>query len=633
MSTPLTDLPAGGPPFRRRSILIIDGKRRAGLNAAMAPRASSPSQTSPPTSRNPRPAWVEWFLHPRLSENARLVALSMVVGVTTGLAGAGFGWLIEFFQALFYGEAGHAQTVAWWRYPLVLAVGGLGGGLLIHNLAREAKGHGVPEVMAAVAMRGGAIRRRVAAVKALASAICLGSGGSAGREGPIVQIGSALGSGLGQATGMSRNRLKVMVGCGAAGGIAAVFNAPIAGVMFAVEVILGDFGAFTLTPVILSAVLAAVTSHMIVGEQPVFTIPTFETGNPLEVPLFLLLGVVTGVVAVAYTRILYWVEDGFDLKLPIHPILKPALGGALLGALALFYHQVLGDGYATIEHALHGELQLTLLLALVVTKLVATCLTLGSGNSGGIFAPSLFLGAMVGGAFGLGVEAQWPSVVGSPGAYALAGMAGIVAGSTHATITAILILFEMSGDYRMMLPLMLTAAAATLVAGRLYPESIYTLKLARRGINLRQGREVGVMASLQVSEVMKSDPEVVPAHMDLSTLVEFARQSSDSSFPVVDQNRRLTGIVSVQDIREVLDENIDEDTAHLVVAQDIATLHPVFVTPEATLNDAMAGFGRRDVRYLPVVDNADNQRLVGVVDRGAVIGAYNRALLDQQRGD
>jgi len=567
--------------------------------------------------------------HPRFSENTQLIVLSIVVGISTGLAGVGFGWLIEFFQGLFYGNLAELTPPELHdaRYPTILAIGGLLVGPLVYYFAREAKGHGVPEVMAAVALRGGAIRKRVALVKALASAICLGSGGSAGREGPIVQIGSAMGSSLGQATRMSRNRLKVMVGCGAAGGIAAVFNAPIAGVMFAVEIILGDFAAATLTPVILASVLASVTSHALLGDKAVFTIPNYTIGDPFEIPLFLGLGVLTGVSSVLFTRFLYWTEDLFDLKLPLHPVLRPALGGLLLGGLAIYHHHVLGDGYHVIDLALKDALPVKLMLILFGLKIAATCLTLGSGNSGGIFAPALFMGAMIGGAFGHSAHGTWPHIVVSPGAYALAGMAGLVAGTTHAPITAILILFEMSGDYRMMLPLMMVSAVSVLVASRIFRDSIYTLKLARRGINIRQGREINVMGSIHVADVMKRDPEVVPSHMQLNEVIQFAQDAQASSFPVVDRNRRLTGMLSVQDIRDVMDENLGAETAAFLIAQDIATVPPLYITPEQNLNDAMNRFGQRDVRFLPVVEAGDSMRLLGVIDRGSVIGAYNRALL------
>jgi CIC family chloride channel protein len=569
-----------------------------------------------------------------LSQNRLILVLCLVIGVATGLGALGFKWLIETFDYLFFevlwGAFEWAGDYKILFLPLIPALGGLLVGPVVHFVAQEAKGHGVPEVMAAVAMRDGRIRGRVATVKAIASAICIGSGGSAGREGPIVQIGSAIGSATGQLFKISGNRLRILVGCGAAGGISAVFNAPIAGVMFAVEIILGDFGIRTLTPVVLSSVAASVTARTILGNKSVFEVAPYQLVSPWEIPLYLCLGVLAGLVAIVYTKTLYFTEDRFEsFKIPGY--LKPALGGLALGFLALISREIMADGYSGITHALAGELDLTLVTTLIFLKIAATSLTLGSGNSGGIFAPSLFIGAMLGQAFGGVVNILFPDVTAPAGAYALVGMAAMVSGATYATITAILIIFEMTSDYRIILPLMAASVVATFVAHKLTPLSIYTLKLARKGINIRQGREVNIMSSLKVSEVMERDVEAIRPELPLKQIVEKFDETNVDTIPVTTEDGSLLGLVTFTEIRNVLMGRSLEVLADVVIAADILTPvdEGIILTPDQSLNDAMMKMGANDIRRMPVVASAHGMRLVGMLTRRKLVNAYNRALLTE----
>jgi CIC family chloride channel protein len=450
------------------------------------------------------------------SETNIMIFLALVVGTGTGFGAILFISLIEYARELFFGYsadvlsgllgAGHGGY-KWW-IAAIPAMGGFLAGPIIYYFAKEAKGHGVPEVMDAVARKGGIIRPRVAGIKALASAICIGSGGSAGREGPIIQIGSAIGSTIGQLFKMSGNRVKILVGCGAAAGISAVFNAPIAGIIFSLEVILGDFAIKTFAPVLLSSVLASVISRWFLGNHPAFEVPAYELVSAWEIPLYVILGGICGLVAVMFTRLLGWAEIFFD-NLRIPEIIKPGIGGFLLGIVGIFFPQVFADGYNTINLALHGKMIFWLLFVLVFLKVAATSMTLGSGNSGGIFAPSLFMGAMVGGAFGMLVHDAFPTITGSAGAYALVGMAALVGGTTHAPITAILIIFEMTSDYRIILPLMVAVTFSTLASRHMFEHSIYTIKLAARGVFLKGGRDLAVLQSVQVFEVMDRKFETI----------------------------------------------------------------------------------------------------------------------------
>lgn len=569
----------------------------------------------------------------KFSENASLIALSFIVGISTGLGAVLFRWLILNFRDLFFG---HGLN---WLIPLVPMLGGLLVGPIVYFFATEAKGHGVPEVMAAVALKSGVIRPRVAVAKAIASAICIGSGGSAGREGPIVQIGAAVGSTIGQIFKLSGDRVKILVGCGAAAGISAVFNAPIAGVIFALEIILGDFTIKTFSPVILSSVLSSVVARAILRDTPAFIVPPYEIVSAYEIPLYILLGGFAGIVAVLFTRTLYLTEDFFDQKLKIPGYLKPALGGLLLGFIGLlavklnyagFAHMsapsIFADGYEAVGSVLGGGGLWFTLLALIVLKMIATNLTLGSGNSGGIFAPSLFMGAMAGGLFGTIVHSLFPTVTASPGAYALVGMAAVVAGTTHATITSILIVFEMTKDYRIMLALMVACVFSTLVARRLLPSSIYTLKLIRRGINLSGGRDVNLLEVVKIKEIMLREFKTIPMHTNLQSILRYLEESTETTLPVVTPDGRLYGMISFQDLRQILTKQ-EVDT--LVIASDIATTEIISVTEDENLKQALEKFGLRDFDLLPVVDKEDPTRIKGIIHKSYLLSYYNKRLMEK----
>ena len=389
------------------------------------------------------------------SSNISRIVIALLVGLCTGVGAVIFRYLINFFG--FIGFTWVPTVFPFLGdlvFILIPALGGLIVGLLIYYFAQEAKGHGVPEVMEAVALRGGKIRPIVALVKSLASAISIGSGGSVGREGPIVQIGSSIGSTLGQKLHMSEDMIRVLVACGAAGGIAATFNAPIAGVIFALEVILGEFSIRYFSLVVISSVASSVIGQAVFGDVPAFLIPVeYGIKSLWEFAFYPVLSVVAALVGVLFVRSLYWSEDLFGKWKSVPEWSKPMFGGVLLGGLALFYPMVTGVywkdypqifnvGYDVIESALAGNLVIGVAAALLMLKLIATIITLGSGGSGGVFAPSLFMGAMVGTVFELGIRSVFPTIIAPPGAYALIGMAATFTAAAHAPITAVLILFE-----------------------------------------------------------------------------------------------------------------------------------------------------------------------------------------------
>ncbi len=560
------------------------------------------------------------------SETAVLVGTALLVGLGTGLGAVVFIWLIGRAQAFFFGPL-QAALGFLGAYAIVFipALGGLVAGPLIAYFASEAKGHGVPEVMKAIVLQGGRIRPAVVVVKALASAACIGSGGSAGREGPIVQIGAALGSVTGQLFHLSEERIRNLVACGAAAGIAAVFNAPIAGVLFALEVILGEFTTRYFATVVISAVSASIVGRTFLGNYPAFFVPAYGMATPWEIVLYAILGLLSPLVAYAFVTTLYWMEDRFD-NWAFPEALKPVVGGLLTGLVGFYLPQALGSGLSPIETALHGTFVLNMLAFLLAAKLIATSFTLGSGNSGGVFAPALFMGAMLGGAFGALVHDWWPGITGPGGAYALVGMSAVFAAAAHAPITAVLIVFEMSGDYRLILPLMLATVISTLVSERLRRESIYTLKLVRQGIYLERGHDIDVMQGVLVGEVMTVDVDTVPADMTLPELEWAFVESHHHGFPVLDECGELYGVVTIQDLERARGRR-DFDT---LKARHIATTSPLTAYPDEPVWAALKRLGTRDVGRLPVVAPDNPRRLLGVVRRPDIVRAYQRAILRRQ---
>lgn len=589
------------------------------------------------------------FLDRRLpSEEAVLFFSAILVGAGTALGAVLFIRLIQFVEmALFEWVPITLPWVGRWWIILIPVIGALIAGPVIHFFAREAKGHGVPEVMQAIALQGGRIRPRVVVSKVLASAACIGSGGSAGREGPIVQVGAALGSSLGQIFHFSEARIKNLVACGAAAGIAATFNAPIAGVMFSLEIILGELRLVELGSVLISAVIASVTARSILGDQPAFNIPNYAMNSPIEIVFYVLLGVIAAVVGVLFIRVLYRFEDLFD-EWRFPEAFKPAVGALLLGLVAFIYPMLIsgrlvspaealtgmpiveniphifGAGFEVIEQTLVGQHTWILLLLLVFLKILATSLTLGSGNSGGVFAPGLFVGAMTGGVFGHGLRTLFPGVVTGIGPYATVGMAAVFSAAARAPLTAILIVFEMTDDYRIIVPLMAAVMVATFTAQRMHPQSIYTLKLVRRGIRLLRGRVIDVMEAVRVKEVMDTRPPTVDMDFLVCNLPELFIQADCTAFPVLDQSGRLAGIVSLTDYRALA--NRGEIPATITVA-DIATMTPVCVDPEESVRTVLERMAPRDLSRLPVVSRTQPKVLMGTIRRHDIIKAYRMGML------
>lgn len=555
-----------------------------------------------------------------------LVLLPCITGALTGGATIAFVELLNLVQWLAIGSTDLPLRVlphlSWYHLLLAPVAGGLLVGPLVRFLAPEAQGHGVPEVIEAVMIGGGRIRRRVAAVKSLASALTIGTGGSVGREGPIVQIGAAVGSALGQILGLSAAQLRTLAACGAAAGIAAVFNAPIAGAFFALEVITGNFAMPAFGPVILSSVIATVISRAYFGDHPAFIVQPYHLESVYEVGLYAGLAVVCGLVGAAFI----WAMSACETlasRTHVPRVWLPALGGLVIGAMIVVIPNVYGVGYATMDMALSGHLAWPWLALLIPAKIAATSLTLASGGSGGVFLPSLYIGSVTGGLYGTCAHALLPTLTAGAGAYALVGMAGVLSAATHSPITAMLLLFEVTDDYEIILPVMVVATLATLVGRALSPESLYTQHLSRRGIALHR-REDLIMRSHNVGAVMRPATAVIRDRAPITEVVQYFLDHEAIAAYVSDPEGHLVGGIMLHDILDFESRQLGP----LVLARDVAERTAAVLRPDDTLAQCMDSFVLSEHDELPVVDA--EERLVGVISRRDVLRIYNTELLRRE---
>ena len=550
----------------------------------------------------------------------QIVILPAFVGVIAGIIAIGFRYLlfsiqnVFFYQNLSLKEVTPVMHDLGWMVILVPALGGLLVGFIIHFLASEVKGHGVPEVMEAVTVKGGKLRPRVVLLKALGSALSIGSGGAVGREGPIIQIGSGAGSTIGQILKLPRWNIKILVGCGAAGGIAATFNTPIAGVIFALEVILRELKTRSFISLVISVFFATIVSRFFLGSVPAFQVPDYTFQSYYEIGFYLLLGIFSGVIAYVLIKSIYKSENIFEsIRIPL--FVKPALGGIFVGIIGYIKPEVLGYGYHTIEKLLNEEILIKVSLLLVLLKILAFSFTIGSGASGGIFSPSLFVGAALGAAFGGALNIYFPEVTAPMGAYALVGMAAVFAGASRATFTAIIILFELTLNYHIILPLMFACVIADLVTHGLSKDTIYTKKLSLRGINVSQEMETNVLDTRQVSEIMRHSLGF-NHNTKVKDIYKNFINGNYRSTPVIDDRRKLMGMITIEDIVEVSGEDRGQPAKHLMKEMKAVTY------PNETLSDALYKMATCNIECIPVLESSETERVIGQVMRLDIIKAF-----------
>jgi CIC family chloride channel protein len=564
-------------------------------------------------------------------ENTTLIVTAALIGLLAGAAIIIFRESVNLVHEFIFVNGYELLRIdegGWRRYLLPLIP--MAGMVLLIPLSLlfpgKVNGYGFTNFLRRVNLENGVIRARNIFIKIAATAITIGSGCSAGVEGPIAQIGGALGSQVGQRFRVSGARMKVYIAAGCAGGIAGIFNAPIAGIFFAAEIILlGTYEISSFAALVIASALSTVVSRAYYGEIAAFPIPDYHMVNPfVEMPLYGIMALIFGLLAVVHIRFFYFIRDKFQ-ELPVHAQIKPIIGACIVGCIGIYFPQVLGDGYEFIEETLAGHGIVWVLVALVFLKSIATAITLGSGGAGGVFAPSLFIGAVAGGAFGTIVHTWLPEYTATPGAYATIGIGAFLAASTHAPMTAMFLLFEMTGNYMIIVPIMLTSILGTVTASKFYHDSIDTVDFTREGIDIHEGREVAILKSIKVGKALTEEVDFISETANINHLLELFAIAKDSFyFPVINHTGRMVGVVSMQDVKTILH---DEEQRCCFLVGAICSRDVMCLTPDANLYEAMQLFDVKGIEEIPVVESMDDKWVLGMIKRRDVIAAYNHEVL------
>jgi len=554
--------------------------------------------------------------------------LAVVIGALAGFGAVFFRWLIDVGINLFWaGEGGfvlrYEQASVFWRVGIPVLTGLILGPLL-HFGAPEIRGPGVPEVMAALAQRDGIIRHRVTLAKSFATATFIASGCSVGREGPIVQIGASIGSSLCQLFKLGPDNRKLAVACGAAAGIAATFQAPMAGTLFVVEILLFDLEVASLSNIVIAAVTGTVVSRSFWSEGILFQVPQFVLGHPTELLLYLGLGLMAGLLGLILMALIFGINKGLDhLKLP--GWITPALGGLIIGILGIYYPYALGVGYEAIIEVFKGHFLFSSALILLLVKLLATSTCIGTGMSGGVFAPSLFLGAMLGTMFGNIALLIWPESPMLPSHFALVGMGAMVAGTTLAPITAIFTIFELSYNYEIILPLMLACIPSIIVVRLMHGFSIYETKLLMQGIRIVKGHDANRLRALKIKNYLCLDSPVMSESTPLAEILDQVLSNPFPHFMVNDEYGKLVGILTLRDVRAYLNKPGAADST--ITAADLMVREVETVAEWDNLEEAFQLFSRYGVSFLPVMRDAMPGIAIGILKKDDLITAYNQHIL------
>jgi H+/Cl- antiporter ClcA/CBS domain-containing protein len=517
-----------------------------------------------------------------------------------------------------------------WMVIVTPVIGGLIVGVMAKYGTSKIKGHGIPEAMEAVLFNRSRIAPRVAILKPISAAIAIGTGGPFGAEGPIIQTGGAIGSLVGQAFHTTAVERKVLLACGAAAGMSATFNTPIAGVILAIELLLFEFKSRSFIPLVIASTLATAVHMQLLGLGAMFQVGPMDFAIPRGLPFYLALGAICGLAAVGFSKVLYWVEDLFE-KLPFDEMWWPAIGALGLGIIGFFVPRVLGVGYDTIGDILNGQLAWKLLIIVLLAKAAALAVSLGSGTSGGLLAPCFMWSAAMGGIFAMVANHFLPGAHLSPGAFALVAMGAVFGAASRATFTFIIFAFEITRDYNSVLPLMLVSVIADGIAMLLMPNSsIMTEKLARRGLRVHQDYETDVLSQTRVADTMEQELPAIPAGTTVGTLAERIAQHDPAvarheALLILDEAGKLSGIITRGDLLRAL----DKDSSGAITVQEAGSTRLVVIHPDELVSEAAAKMLRNDVGRLPVVDRTDHRKVVGYLGRSGVMAARLRRLQDE----
>ena len=555
---------------------------------------------------------------------------AVVIGLVSGLLAVAFRYLVlegtEFTWGQAYNLVDAARQLPWYVVVALPVIGGLILGLVLFPLSPDTRGAGVPEVIEALVERDGDIHHRTTLYKMLTTLLSLSCGASVGREGPMVHIGASIGSVVAQLLRVAQEWKIVFLACGAAGAIAATFNAPMAGMLFAAEIILIDFQVGYLSQIAVSSVTATVVSHHFLGDLPAFHVPPISLLHYWEIPVFLLLGLATGVLSIVFIKLAARIEDSYAAAaIPLR--YRPAIGGFILGAIALWCPHVLGVGYLSINEVLGGQLTPILMAIILLAKTAASVTCVGSGFSGGILAPSLVLGSLMGSLCGSILPFMLPAhaEVTAPTLYAMVGMAAMVSGMTMAPITAMFTIFELTYNFEIILPLMVGCIASLTVVQTGYGISIYETKLVRKGVRIVRGRDVNLLRSLKVRDYMETTYESISQSLPLGQVMEMAENSSYPHFVVYDRSNLMVGMLSMHDLKVCLSQM--GELAHLVLASEIMTKDVVTITSDENLERAFELFEGRNISTIPVVHAYEPRKVIGILKKSELVRAYSRNVL------
>lgn len=595
---------------------------------------------------------VRWLNRQQFSESVALAVIAIFVGLATGIGvwlfkqlftaiyRYAFGGIdtplgllhqkenvLQFFQdiAIWAGFDRIGTALGYignWMIFFMPVLGGLAVGLISHFFIGKERYVGIAGIMESVALAGGRLPYRKIPTKTIAAALSQGAGASVGPADPSIQIGAYIGSMFGQLLRLSDERIRALVASGAAGGVAAAFNAPIAGIFFALEIIIGELSVNAFGVVTLASVISSVFTQAVSGHQPAFHIPAYAFNSTWELPLYFGLGVLSGLGAAFYIRLHHFTRDAFD-KWNVPRWLKPAVAGIFVGVVGMHLPQIFGTGYATIESILGGKsLAAPLLLLLSLSRLVLTPICISGGFHGGVFAPSLFAGATLGGAYGLIVQQFFPSLNISPPAFAMVGMAAVFAGTIHAPITSFILLFEMTNDYRIILPLIAAVNVSLFISWHLQHDSVYTLGLTRKGIRLQRGRDVDVLETITIEKVMKTEVDTLRESDSLTVAIDLLVRKRYHGLPVLNEAGELAGIITVQDIDRVQ----GEDNGWIHTVGEVCTRELLLAYPDESIGAALRRIGMRNVNQLPIVARDNSRRLVGLLCNSDIACAYDLAI-------
>jgi len=563
-------------------------------------------------------------------DNTFLLLLPLV-GLAVGFTSVVTAHIISFLQNQFWGNGQNLLSVAddnrWPLRILIPLVGGLLVALIGMIFRVQTRGGGITTIMQAVSLKGGVISVRQTVPRDWAAIVTISTGGSLGREGAMALLASAIGSYTGRRCKLSKQQLRVLVCASAAAALAAVYNAPIGGSLFALEILMGNFALEVLGPVVVVSVISTLVFRSCMGNLPRFEVPHYELVSAWELLPYLALGMLSGLMSLLFQRSLFGLQNGFE-KLPLPKWLKPAIGMALVGVIGVWYPHVYGNGFEAVNLNLRGLLPIHLILALILFKMLASSLTFGSGCAGGLFTPSLMLGSLIGGAFGYEVHHLFPHATAEQGAYALVGMGGLLAGMTHAPLTAIMMIFEQTNNYQIVLPLMFVCIVSHFTTRLFGARSMEEESLRRRGVVLPTGLEAGVMQSLRVEDIMHDDVPAISHSVPFSMVVEQFLKEPYSNLYVVNSAGKFLGAIRLHSMKEMLHQG---ESLSSVIADDLVDDSFQFVTPRQNLADAMDIFWRENAERLPVINNPTDRKLIGWISKRDLLGVYSQEIMRKRQ--